>query len=838
MTKEDRDTWQSWLLDAIHKIRYQKQRPNVERVSACIRMHHPQYSNETVEEYLELAVSEGIVSKVLNKGLISYRDPGSAPGRGQKTLHITGDMDLCKMVLKCMRELEGDAAGGSPWIPLSRLEAHIREVYAVEESSSGVELGDLLLRGAKRGVSKGALSPSSDYSCFSLSGKAKKPSATSQGNPPQILTYVAYTAPTCCECLGSASSNPSGLPESLISCHTCGTSVHPSCRVYSTSLITHFINVGWTCDECKACLVCGASQKDEDLIICEYCDQGVHYSCLDPRPLKRPKVWDCDDCLIARGKLPNNNIRKMSNVLTSQITTPSLASLISGCVTTPILPPVSSGLMLPLIKVEGCNLKSQEERSPPLLSKSVSTSTDSVCSNNAAKRKKIDFDKYIDANKSNTSKKVALPHSSIEYSTDEKNLSTEDEDGFFTKSSFDKTEFVDQLSTNKASSCSSILLTSSLSLTKRHIRSRTKSLTTINNNSTSEDELEHERELVNMVNITPDIQSIEKCESPLISRNVSVEIKNPGFLNNKEHGVLNSSSFDSKISENKPKGLVDSLSKYFTPGVKRTSRASSNSHANSSFNKKLNRNNKKAKAIIDMKKNFSSSLFQSTTDEAVNFLGDRKRHASSSGQQVRQLYDGLSHLYSDCDSRLRHIPSTNYAEKRRKHIDEMDDSEDKIKCIDSLVSSEPIPANGSCPKIPSSKSSPRRISDSDPKSSKDCVVKETPLKSDGIKQHMKKDRKKNYSLPSGVTELDINLFTESQEAAKKSLHVQCYSRNLPGISELNFSNNSISPNVQIPLTQLPPLVSAGNSRSPLAIQFGEFEISTWYSSPYPQEYAR
>ena len=27
-------------------------------------------------------------------------------------------------------------------------------------------------------------------------------------------------------------------------------------------------------------------------------------------------------------------------------------------------------------------------------------------------------------------------------------------------------------------------------------------------------------------------------------------------------------------------------------------------------------------------------------------------------------------------------------------------------------------------------------------------------------------------------------------------------------------------------------------RSPLAIQFGRHEISTWYSSPYPQEYAR
>ena len=52
----------------------------------------------------------------------------------------------------------------------------------------------------------------------------------------------------------------------------------------------------------------------EDLIICEYCDQGVHYSCLSPPPEKRPKVWDCDDCLIQRGKPPNNNVKKRPNV--------------------------------------------------------------------------------------------------------------------------------------------------------------------------------------------------------------------------------------------------------------------------------------------------------------------------------------------------------------------------------------------------------------------------------------------------------------------------------------------------------------------------------------------
>ena len=130
MTKEETTaTWQSWLLDAIHKIRYQKQRPNVERISACIRMHHPQYSNEAVQEHIEMCVANKTISKVImidkftclylyflaakyplyiypirydffqvcNKGLVSYRDPESAPGRGQKTLHVTSDMDLTKV---------------------------------------------------------------------------------------------------------------------------------------------------------------------------------------------------------------------------------------------------------------------------------------------------------------------------------------------------------------------------------------------------------------------------------------------------------------------------------------------------------------------------------------------------------------------------------------------------------------------------------------------------------------------------------------------------------------------------------------------------------------------
>ena len=46
--------------------------------------------------------------QVVNKGLTSYRDPGSAPGRGQKTLHITAaDMDLTKVLIFLTAILSG-----------------------------------------------------------------------------------------------------------------------------------------------------------------------------------------------------------------------------------------------------------------------------------------------------------------------------------------------------------------------------------------------------------------------------------------------------------------------------------------------------------------------------------------------------------------------------------------------------------------------------------------------------------------------------------------------------------------------------------------------------------
>ena len=114
--------------------------------------------------------------------------------------------------------------------------------------------------------------------------------------------------------------------------------------------------------------------------------------------------------------------------------------------------------------------------------------------------------------------------------------------------------------------------------------------------------------------------------------------------------------FDPKSLENKPKGLVDALSPFFSPGLKRTSRTAMNSLLKPETRSEEKEPSKKVRLSVDEKE------LQHREDNSV--ITDRKRHASSGQQQVKSLYDGLSHLYTDCDSRLRSVPMTNYSEKQ------------------------------------------------------------------------------------------------------------------------------------------------------------------------------
>lgn len=139
--------WSRWILDAIRKIRSQKQRPSVERICHAIRQHH-NYHEDVVAEHLEAAVKEGAVLKVFNKGQSSYKDPG---GLQNRTLRIEKGADLSKIVAKAVREL-GERDGST----LKSIEKYLRQSHTVVENPE-VDLKTALRMATKRAVSRGLI---------------------------------------------------------------------------------------------------------------------------------------------------------------------------------------------------------------------------------------------------------------------------------------------------------------------------------------------------------------------------------------------------------------------------------------------------------------------------------------------------------------------------------------------------------------------------------------------------------------------------------------------------------------------------------------------------------
>lgn len=73
------------------------------------------------------------------------------------------------------------------------------------------------------------------------------------------------------------------------------------------------------------------------------------------------------------------------------------------------------------------------------------------------------------------------------------------------------------------------------------------------------------------------------------------------------------------------------------------------------------------------------------------------------------------------------------------------------------------------------------------------------------------------TLPPGVTQKDVDLIKEARERAR-----------------LTVSNDENEQSLCVNT----PNASGNAPRNPAAIVFGRYEVETWYSSPFPQEYAR
>ena len=103
-------------------------------------------------------------------------------------------------------------------------------------------------------------------------------------------------------------------------------------------------------------------------------------------------------------------------------------------------------------------------------------------------------------------------------------------------------------------------------------------------------------------------------------------------------------------------------------------------------------------------------------------------------------------------------------------------------------------------------------------------------------------KSKNKNLPAGVNDRDVELFTISQDTAKNFLSNQNSNYKVENSNENSDEKVKDGKDHGVPTQIAVPHLSStspgSSARSPLAIQFGKHEINTWYSSPYPQEYAR
>uniref|UniRef100_A0AAR2KSK1 Histone acetyltransferase n=1 Tax=Pygocentrus nattereri TaxID=42514 RepID=A0AAR2KSK1_PYGNA len=304
MVKLANPLYTSWILEAIRKVKKQKQRPSEERICNAVSMSHG-LDRKTVLEHLELSVKDGSILKVSNKGLNSYKDPDN-PGR-LALPKPRGGLDWNKLIKRALEGLH--EAGGSSLKSIERFLKCQADVagYLSGSGSMGPGLFHQQLRLAlKRAVAHGRVvkqgplfrqvsrsSQNDGTGCVSLDSLP----------PVRLLPHekdrpVAEPIPICSFCLGTKEQNRDKKPEELISCADCGNSGHPSCLKFSPELTARVKALWWQCIECKTCSSCQDQGKNaENMLFCDSCDRGFHMECCDPPLTRMPKgMWICQIC--------------------------------------------------------------------------------------------------------------------------------------------------------------------------------------------------------------------------------------------------------------------------------------------------------------------------------------------------------------------------------------------------------------------------------------------------------------------------------------------------------------------------------------------------------------
>ncbi|KAM6390824.1 histone acetyltransferase KAT6B isoform 3-T6 [Pluvialis apricaria] len=317
MVKLANPLYTEWILEAIQKVKKQKQRPSEERICHAVCASHG-LDKKTVSEQLELSVQDGSILKVTNKGLASYKDPDN-PGRfssvkpGTIPKSVKGSRGGCNELRNVdwnkllRRAIEGlQEPNGSS---LKNIEKYLRSQNDLANIFNNPAFQQRLRLGAKRAVNNGRLLKDGpqyrvNYGSLESKGAPKYASTFPASLPPvSLLPHEkdqprADPIPICSFCLGTKESNREKKPEELLSCADCGSSGHPSCLKFCPELTTNVKALRWQCIECKTCSACRIQGKNADnMLFCDSCDRGFHMECCDPPLSRMPKgMWICQVC--------------------------------------------------------------------------------------------------------------------------------------------------------------------------------------------------------------------------------------------------------------------------------------------------------------------------------------------------------------------------------------------------------------------------------------------------------------------------------------------------------------------------------------------------------------
>lgn len=204
---------------------------------------------------------------------------------------------------------------------------------------------------------------------------------------------------------------------------------------------------------------------------------------------------------------------------------------------------------------------------------------------------------------------------------------------------------------------------------------------------------------------------------------------------------------------------------------------------------------------------------------------------------IKRLSDGLSKYFTPSKRRRSLIRSfdMDVVQEKLPIIPIEKEPEIKVEHVDFELEPEPCKDREPVePKTPTLTSSARIKSSK--LSSKESPIPEIQVKLSRLKSSV-------YTL----TELDKRWFKEAQEKAEKqfSTHICTPLKQEPISSTttdtpLPSSSSSFSSKLALSdkKSHSSPKDSLLTLKYPASIEFGKYEIDTWYSSPYPQEYAR